>query len=111
MNREDKLRQRQALWSQPRMPEEPVPSVYHERDQALVQLMGTPGWEALRSLILANTKFEFIQPDDPAWETRLMRRQFRSELAMELVMAVEKSAERVAKQQAKKSQEAVSHGA
>ena len=72
-----------------------------ERDQHLAKLHDSPGWEFLRKVLLANTKFEQADVADPNWQGHVMRRQFRSELSLELVRMVDAAHARVAEQSKK----------
>ncbi|HEU4683613.1 MAG TPA: hypothetical protein VFS39_03825 [Nitrospira sp.] len=67
---------------------------FRARDEVLAQLVGTSGWEALKSLLLAQTKHERIDFDHPQWSGKVAYHQGRVDLALDVMKAVEYAKDR-----------------
>lgn len=95
MNAQERLAKRQAVWALPKVEGEPDRSPHAERDAALAQLAGTPGWEAVKSLLYDDLKHERLNFDDVNWEGRVAYRNGRTDRALDLLKAVDGAPERM----------------
>lgn len=95
MKQADKLAQRQVRWSTPRAEGTEKPSPHQERDMALAQLIGTPGWEALKGLLQEMAPFRVPETADPQFDVKLHEAVFRSQFVVQIQQAVKKADERV----------------
>lgn len=99
MTKEERQRQREAAWALPKTAGTPELTAHQEREAALAQLIGTPGWEALKSYLREQTRFRIVETTHPNWTAATAMEQGKTQFGLDVLKLVEGASERVKRHQ------------